>query len=37
VEWVRLADEVSEVQCEHCGRMMVYKYGRYGRFLACPG
>lgn len=37
VERVRLADEVSEVQCEHCGRMMVYKYGRYGRFLACPG
>ncbi|NLC54075.1 MAG: type I DNA topoisomerase, partial [Firmicutes bacterium] len=37
VERVQLADEVSEDQCEHCGRMMVYKYGRYGRFLACPG
>ena len=37
VERVQLADEVSEVQCEQCGRMMVYKYGRYGRFLACPG
>ncbi|MCI8637560.1 MAG: hypothetical protein HFJ36_07130, partial [Clostridia bacterium] len=25
------------VQCEKCGRMMVYKFGRYGKFLACPG
>ena len=23
--------------CEKCGRMMVVKYGRYGKFLACPG
>ncbi len=37
VERVHLADEISDVKCEHCGRMMVYKYGRYGRFLACPG
>ena len=37
IERVRLDDEVSEVECEHCGRKMVYKYGRYGRFLACPG
>ena len=28
---------MSDVQCEKCGRMMVYKFGRYGRFLACPG
>ena len=34
---VKLEDEVSDVQCEKCGRMMVYKYGRYGKFLACPG
>jgi len=34
---VELVDEVSEVACEKCGRMMVYKQGRYGRFLACPG
>ena len=37
LEHVELADEVSDVQCEKCGRMMVYKYGRYGKFLACPG
>ncbi|HBT16806.1 MAG TPA: DNA topoisomerase I, partial [Firmicutes bacterium] len=30
-------DEVSDVKCELCGKLMVYKYGRYGRFLACPG
>ena len=28
--------EVSDVQCEKCGAMMVYKYGRFGKFLACP-
>ena len=37
LEHVQLVDEVSDVQCEKCGRMMVYKYGRYGKFLACPG
>ncbi len=37
LEHVELVDEVSDVQCEKCGRMMVYKYGRYGKFLACPG
>jgi len=34
---IEIADEVSDVQCEKCGRMMVYKMGRYGKFLACPG
>lgn len=34
---VQLTDEVSDVACEKCGRMMVYKMGRYGKFLACPG
>lgn len=34
---VVLEDEVSDVECEKCGRMMVYKHGRYGKFLACPG
>ncbi len=29
--------EVSDVPCEKCGRMMVYKQGRFGKFLACPG
>lgn len=28
--------EVSDVKCSKCGAMMVYKDGRYGRFLACP-
>ena len=37
IQRVKLADEVSEVKCELCGRQMVYKTGRYGRFLACPG
>ena len=37
LEHVELQDEVSDVKCEKCGRMMVYKYGRYGKFLACPG
>lgn len=34
---VKLQDEVSDVKCEKCGRMMVYKMGRFGKFLACPG
>ncbi len=34
---VKVADEVSDVPCELCGRMMVIKYGPHGRFLACPG
>ncbi len=34
---VELVDEVSDVVCEYCGKQMVYKMGRYGRFLACPG
>ncbi len=37
LEHVKLEDEVSNVECDKCGRMMVYKYGRYGKFLACPG
>jgi len=32
-----LEDEVSDVRCENCGRMMVVKHGRFGKFLACPG
>lgn len=34
---VELPVEVSDVPCELCGRMMVVKQGRYGKFLACPG
>ena len=37
LEHVELKDEVSDVPCDKCGRMMVIKYGRYGKFLACPG
>ena len=37
LEHVELKEEVSDIPCEKCGRMMVYKYGRYGKFLACPG
>ncbi len=37
LEHVKLEDEVSDIPCDKCGRLMVYKYGRYGKFLACPG
>ena len=37
LEHVKLEDEVSDVPCDKCGRMMVYKFGRFGKFLACPG
>ncbi|MDO5708000.1 MAG: type I DNA topoisomerase [Andreesenia angusta] len=34
---VELKDEETDVICEKCGRNMVIKMGRYGKFLACPG
>jgi DNA topoisomerase-1 len=34
---IEIKDEVTDVICEKCGRNMVIKYGRYGKFLACPG
>lgn len=37
LEHVEIQEEVSDIPCEKCGRMMVYKSGRYGKFLACPG
>ncbi len=37
MEKVKLKDEESDVICERCGRRMVIKYGRTGKFLACPG
>ncbi len=37
LEHVQLEYEESDVPCEKCGRMMVIKYGKYGKFLACPG
>ena len=36
IEKVEVKDEVSNVPCDKCGAMMVYKMGRYGKFLACP-
>jgi DNA topoisomerase-1 len=37
MEHVTLEEEVSDEVCEKCGRQMVYKHGRFGKFLACPG
>jgi DNA topoisomerase-1 len=37
MERVRLKDEPSDETCEKCGRPMVIKLGRYGKFLACSG
>ncbi len=37
LEKVEIADEVTDVVCEECGRHMVVKYGPHGKFLACPG
>ena len=34
---IRVPDEESDEVCELCGRKMVVKIGRFGRFLACPG
>ena len=34
---VEIQDEETDVICEKCGRNMVIKHGRYGKFLACPG
>jgi len=33
----KIPDEVTDEVCEQCGRNMVVKSGRFGRFLACPG
>lgn len=34
---IEMPVEVSDVVCENCGRNMVIKNGRFGKFLACPG
>ncbi|MDR1892117.1 MAG: type I DNA topoisomerase [Oscillospiraceae bacterium] len=34
---VKVPEEESDVECELCGRKMVIKSGRFGKFLACPG
>lgn len=37
IEKVQIEDPVTDEICEKCGRNMVIKMGRYGKFLACPG
>ena len=34
---IKVPDEVTDEICELCGRNMVVKVGRFGKFLACPG
>ncbi|NMA68055.1 MAG: type I DNA topoisomerase [Desulfitobacterium sp.] len=34
---IEIEDQVTEEICENCGRNLVIKMGRYGKFLACPG
>ncbi|MBR5520242.1 MAG: type I DNA topoisomerase [Clostridia bacterium] len=34
---MKVPDPVTDVICENCGRNMVVKSGRFGKFLACPG
>ena len=34
---IKVPDEVSDEVCDVCGRQLVVKSGRFGRFLACPG
>ncbi|MDR1558137.1 MAG: type I DNA topoisomerase [Clostridiales bacterium] len=34
---IEVEDEETDIKCEHCGRNMVIKFGRFGKFLACPG
>ncbi|MDD7289044.1 MAG: type I DNA topoisomerase [Clostridiales bacterium] len=34
---IKVPDELSDEICDVCGKQMVVKSGRFGRFLACPG
>jgi DNA topoisomerase I len=34
---IQLEEDITNIPCEKCGKMMVIKIGRFGRFLACPG
>jgi len=34
---IQLKEDETDIPCEKCGRMMVVKVGRFGKFLACPG
>ena len=37
VKKIEIKDKVSDVVCDKCGRNMVYKVSKFGKFLACPG
>ncbi len=37
IEKIELTPETSDEVCPECGRNLVYRHGRFGRFLACPG
>lgn len=37
IKRIELTAEVSDETCPQCGRHLIYKHGRFGRFLACPG
>lgn len=37
IDAVEIEDEPTDEVCEACGRNMVIKWGRFGKFLACPG
>ncbi len=34
---IQLQEDITDVKCEKCGRNMIVKTGRFGKFLACPG
>lgn len=34
---MKIPDEETNIVCELCGRKMVVRHGKYGKFLACPG
>ena len=37
IDKIEIKDEVTDVICEKCGKNLVVKTGRYGKFMACPG
>lgn len=37
VEKVKIPEQETDIKCELCGRNMVIKQGKFGKFLACPG
>ena len=37
MEKVKLADELTEETCPECGKTLIVKHGRYGKFIACSG